>query len=611
MIKLIQAIVLLSIPFGLIDCVAQNNNSQNSATSIAEPCTQGARERATERQVDENYSHQTAYLSGDDSLNRLQDFFQPTLKANEKSFEGEHRLVKGFGAGRGYPQIWLRDSATIIPASRYYYAAEYLTTWLEEHLSYQGDDGSLNDWIASGPVVNFQQSGAPKAREVYRENTGGETIIIAADKNSTEADQETSAVDAAYQVFMMTGDRNWLNKSIRGRTLLERLDLSLEYLLKARFDSKHGLVSNAFTADWGDVSPTYSDQRAIYLDEETPLVVGLYTNVLFYRAAEQLREMHAALKQMKRADYWKQKAALIKENINKNLWQEDKGFYRLHLTLTPTRIKSWSNESNLFALGGNGLAVLYGVADDTQARKIFEAAERRQREFGFSTVAGVLLPSYPRGFFKHPAVSEEYYYQNGGQWDWFAGRFLLAEFERGYAARALRQVIEIGKKAIASNGLYEWHTKDGKGMGSSDYAGSAGSLGAAIFQGLYGVYLSDQALNLKIRLGDQPGQLHLYQPATDKYVAYRYCYRQASQTIRINYESNSPGVGKICVLLPKNRQPENLMIDGKKREFTREQVGEDTYGCFSTDWKAHQSELKIAELLKPNTPSRLVYAQGI
>jgi mannosylglycerate hydrolase MGH1-like protein len=589
----------------LTDCVAQNNNSQSYAKKVAEPCTQESRELTTNRHLDDKYSRQTAYVSGDDSLNRSQDFFQPVLKANEKYFQGQHGLVKGFGAGRGYPQIWLRDSATIIPASRYYYGAEYLTTWLEEHLSYQGDDGSLNDWIASGPIASFQQSGAPKAREVYRarqNEADDKTITIAADKNTTEADQETSAVDAAYQVFKITGDRNWLNKNIKGRTLLQRLELALEYLLKARFDSRYGLVSNAFTADWGDVSPTYNDQRAIYLDEQTPVVVGLYTNVLFYRAAGQLRELYAALKQTKKADYWKQKAAMIKDNINKNLWQEDKGFYRIHLTLTPSRIKEWPDESNLFAMGGNGLAVLYAVADDTQSGKIFEVAERRQQEFGFSTIAGVLLPSYPKGFFIHPAVNEEYYYQNGGQWDWFSGRFLLAEFERGYSARAYRQLIEIGKKTVANKGLYEWHTKDGKGMGSSDYAGNAGSLAGAIFTGLYGVYLSDETLDLKIRLGEQAGQIHLYQPATDKYVAYRYCYSEASKTVRISYESNSPGIGKICVLLPKNRQPEKLTIDGKKKTFTREKTGEDTYGCFSTDWKTHQSELTTVEAPQGQSP---------
>jgi hypothetical protein len=388
----------------------------------------------------------------------------------------------------------------------------------------------------------------------------------------------------------------WLRKKIKGQTLLQRLDHALEYLLTARFDSRHGLVTNAFTADWGDVSPAYNDQRAIYLDEQTPLVVGLYTNVLFYRAAEQLRELYAALKQTRKADYWKGKAATVKENINRHLWQEERGFYRIHLTLTPSLIKDWPGEANLFAMGGNGLAVLYGVADATQSRKIFEVAEQRQREFGFNTIAGVLLPSYPKGFFKHPAVNEEYYYQNGAQWDWFAGRFLLAEFERGYSTRASRQLIEIGKKTTANNGLYEWHTKDGKGVGSSDYAGNAGSLAAAIFQGLYGVYLSEQTLNLKIRLGDQPGQIHLYQPATDKYVAYSYCYSETAESVRITYESNSPGVGKVCVLLPKNRQAEKLTIDGKKRTLTRETTGEDTYGCFSTDWKRHQSELKLSRL---------------
>ena len=595
--KLIQAIILLSLPLASIDCVAQNNRSGGATTNAAEPCAQESQQSTTKRAVDKKYSQRTAYSSGHDSLNRLQDFFQPALKANEKSFQGEHVFVKGFGAGRGYPQIWLRDSATIIPGSRYYYGAEYLTTWLEEHLSHQGEDGNLNDWIASGPVADFQTGGAPRAREVYRtrqNKDGGEAITIIADKNSTEADQETSAVDAAYQVFRITGDRNWLNKKIRGRTLLERLDLALEYLLKARFDAGYGLVSNAFTADWGDVSPTYDDQRAIYLDEKTPLVVGLYTNVLFYRAAEQLRELYTVLKQAERADYWKKKAAAIKEKVNKNLWQEDKGFYRIHLILTPSLVKDWPGESNLFAMGGNGLAVLYGVADETQARKIFEVAEQRQREFGFSTIAGVLLPSYPKGFFKHPAVNEEYYYQNGAQWDWFAGRFILAEFEKGYSARAYRQLIEVANKTVASNGLYEWHTKDGKGMGSSEYAGNAGSLSAAIFQGLYGVYLSEQALSLKIRLRDQSGQIHLYQPATDKYVAYSYCYIEASKTVRIVYESNSRGAGEICVLLPANGQPAKLMVDGKKRAFRSVRTGEDNYGCFSTDWKPHQSELTMA-----------------
>ncbi len=442
--------------------------------------------------------------------------------------------------------------------------------------------------------------GAPRAKDVYRvrKKNRNEEIIISADKNTTEADQETSAVDAAYQIFRIMGNLKWLRKNIEGEAIVNRLDRSLEYLLKARFDSRHGLLSNAFTADWGDVSPIYDDQRAIYLDDKTPRVAGLYTNVLFYRAAGQLQEIYRALGQTRRAAYWEKEAAMIKKNINKYLWQKDKGFYRAHLLLRPSLASGLRDDSNIFAMGGNGLAVLYSAADEVQSARIFEVAARRQRQFELSTVAGVLLPPYPKGSFKHPAVSEEYFYQNGGQWDWFAGRFLLAEFEKGYSARAYEQLVEIANKAVTNNGLFEWHTRDGKGMGSSNYAGSAGSLAGVIFQGLYGVYLNDKDLNLKIRLRDQPGQVHLFEPATGKYVSYQYRYLEGSRTLKLTYESNASGVGQVCLLVPGNRQPGELRVDGEKKTLKRAVTGEDTYGCFVTDWKAHQLELRISDSVR-------------
>ena len=132
-------------------------------------------------------------------------------------------------------------------------------------------------------------------------------------------------------------------------------------------------------------------------------------------------------------------------------------------------------------------------------------------------------------------------------------------------------------------------------MGSSNYAGSAGALAGAIFQGLYGVYLSEKDLNLKIRLRDQPGQVHLFEPATGKYVSYQYRYLEDSRTLKLTYESNSPRIGNVCLLVPKNREPLELTVDGEKKTFKRIVTGEDTYGCFSTNWKAHQLELKISD----------------
>lgn len=585
----LRAVIALSLCLVPTACSLQNEPSTASTKYAASPCEQTKQSLVTQD------GHQVAYVLSDPNLNRLQEFLHLVLEANKKEFAGQGSVVRGFGAGSSYPQIWLRDSATIIPVARYYYPREYLTSWLEEHLNYQQTDGQLYDWIASGAAVNFV-GGAPLAREVYRSarrKVADKIITISADKNTTEADQESSAVDAAYQVFKITGDRDWLNKTIRGQSLIERLNLALNYLLTKRFDPRYGLITNAFTADWGDVSPVYPDQRAIYLDEKTPTVAGLYTNALFYRAAKQMEDLNSVVANKTMAELWKSKAELIKENMNKNLWQEDKGFYRIHLLLQPKALSVPPDDSDIFAMGGNALAVLNGVADDRQARRIFDVAAQRQRNFGVSTNAGVLLPPYPAGFFKHPATSEEYVYQNGGQWDWWAGRFLLAEFERGYSQRAYQQVLEIAKKAVDNDGLYEWHTITGEGKGSRNYAGSAGVLGGAIFQGLFGVYLSQDSLTLRIRLAYQSGQIHLYEPATDRYVDYQHCYDKVANLITVRYASNFPNAGRIHILIPNNQRAGELTFDGNKTDFATEVIGEDTYVILDTDWKSHQLQVRL------------------
>ncbi|HSB60213.1 MAG TPA: hypothetical protein VLI67_00745, partial [Vicinamibacteria bacterium] len=211
-------------------------------------------------------SRETRYTTGDPALDALQDAFLPTLEANRQEFAGQTGLVRGFGAGAVYPQVWLRDSATLIPATRYHFPLEWLTSWLEEHLSHQRRDGQLWDWIAAGEPGRFKAD-APRSGQVYR--AGG--VVLTGDKNTTATDQEASAVESAGQVFALTGDREWLRKRILGRRLVDRLEAALEWVLRERM-SEGGLVTGALTADWGDVSPVYADQRVIYLDDETPVV---------------------------------------------------------------------------------------------------------------------------------------------------------------------------------------------------------------------------------------------------------------------------------------------------------------------------------------------------
>jgi len=525
----------------------------------------------------------------DPGLQALSARLAPTLQANRKELRGRTGPVRGFGAGAVYPQIWLRDSATLIPLSRFLYPREYLDSWLVEHLAHQQDDGALRDWIAAGEPSAFRND-APRVEAVYRAGP----VVISADRNTTEADQETSAVEAAYQVFRVTGDRAWLKSAVAGRPLVDRLDAALAFLLRRRFSTRFGLVTSAFTADWGDVSPVYEDQRAIYLDDKTPLVVGLYTNVLFERAARGLEALLEAAGRPARARFWAAQARSVRAAIRRRFWQAERGFFRMHLVEAAPAGWAAPEDADAFALGGNAVAALYGVADASQAAAIFQAAEERRRRFGVSTVAGTLLPPYPSGFFRHPILREAYTYQNGGQWDWFAGRLILAEFERGHAAAARRQLGEIAARIARGGGLHEWATRDGAGRGSAAYAGSAAALGAALVAGLFGVDLHGGRLDLALRLGGEAGEVRLREPATGTEVACAGAYDATSRTLRVSYSSGAREAGKLRVRLPPGTRLASAIVDGKPATLKTETVGEDAYAVSATAPGTHQLQLQLA-----------------
>ena len=527
----------------------------------------------------------TSYRTGDPGIDALQALVAQTLETNRRTFAGRTGTVNGFGAGTTYPQIWVRDSATLLPLTRWHYDRAHLASWLEEHLANQNADGSLPDWVAAGEAARFQAD-APRAREVYR--AGG--IVLCADRNTTEADQETSAVLAAREILDATRDPSWLHKPLAGRTVIDRLDAAASFIAAQRMSG--GLVTAAFTADWGDVSPAYADQRVIYLDQATPVVASLYASALFARAARGLAEMHRASGGGVRAARWAARSDAMTAAINRRLWQPRRGFYRLHLPVASPAGWSPPDDAGIFALGGNTLAALYGIADGARAARLFEVAEARRREYALSTIGGVLLPPYPAGVFKHRILREPFTYQNGGQWDWWAGRFVLAEFERGHAVRALEHLRALAARALAGGGLYEWSTRDGEGRGSPRYAGSAAALGTAVLQGLFGLDLGTRGLALHVRLGARSGEVRAQEPATGTTVTYRQTYDAAAHTLGLSFESSARGSGRVFVLLPPGAMPVRFRVDGRRRALpVVRTVGEDRYAVVGTDWAPHALEL--------------------
>jgi hypothetical protein len=504
---------------------------------------------------------------------KLQKLIRLTLDNDAVEFRGRSGSINAFTPGAGYPQVWLRDAATIIPASRFYYPEAFLVSWLKEHLAFQKSGGGLEDWVDS-------RSGS--------------------DKNTVETDQEASAVHSAYQVFLLKG-KGWLEEKIGGESVIGRLEKAIEYVFRERFDRERGLITGAHTADWGDVDPEDFDQQAIYVDEKTRWTADIYDQSMGYESCRELASMLSALGAKEKSHAWQSRAAALREAANRHLWQEDKGFYRVHIHLTP--FPHEFDEDAMFAMGGNAQAILSGLADHGQARRIIQVALARQDESRISTISGSLLPPYPAGFFRHPAMDEPFEYQNGGQWDWFGGRLVLAMFENGFSAQARQKLIEIVRKDLRNGGLFEWDTREGAGRGSDDYAGSAGSLARALFEGYFGFKLGEESLSLEPKLGGDVGRAYIHLPAGGQVLSYDYRPIRSEGKIVLAFDGNYTGAGVVRVLVPweffglpgrdAGKEKLQVSLDGAGFPFRWESRNQDDFIVVDTGFRQHVLEIEL------------------
>ncbi|MFW6132016.1 MAG: hypothetical protein ACOC5F_05425, partial [Candidatus Aminicenantaceae bacterium] len=412
------------------------------------------------------YGTFTKYNSSVKEINKIFELIRITLDENAVEFKGKSGKIYGFSGGMNYPQIWIRDSNTFIPASRYFYDRNFHCSWIEEHLFHQKKNGSLYDWIDSKNLH---------------------------DKNTTETDQESSLVQAAYQTFNLVGNK-WLRKKIKDIRIIDRLENALLFVLDSRFNKEYGLLTGAHTADWGDVDMVDSDSSSIYTDDRTHWTVDIYDQAMFVQACYSLASLFESLSEKRKAIFWGKKAELIKQNTNELLWNDRKGFYKVHQHLD--LLKHDFEESDIFAMGGNTQAILSGIAPEYKTQKIIREAMKRQQLYNISTISGTLLPPYPEDTFKHPLMDDPFEYQNGAQWDWFGGRLVLAMFKNGFSSMAKEKLIEIIRKNLANGTFYEWDNKEGVGCGSAYFTGSAGILGQAVFEGYFGIELAYNNLTL-------------------------------------------------------------------------------------------------------------------
>jgi len=396
----------------------------------------------------------TFFASGRDWLDREQYLLRQVFRNNEIRSNGK---FFGFTAGTTYPQVWIRDTATMLGYARFFYPLADLQGVVDRFFSVQSPAGEIQDWV----------------------DTAGRC-----DKNTVESDQESSLVLAAFHLALC--DPGWIGGEVAGVTRLQRLDRAMEWLWRKRRDPARGLIWSGFTADWGDVERSYADQRAIKLSDRSRRTCSIYTQSLFIQAARKLDFMARQLGDKAMAGKWQQRQESVAAECRRQLFLPDLGYFLVHRVEGKDDALRW--ERNILAVGGNAEAMRAGLMTTADITHFLRVLEARRGKYNLRTVSFTLLPPFPENFFSHPLLRAPWSYQNGGEWDWIGGRLISALYQAGFRTEADKYLQEIAVKNLAEMNIFEWSDRGGGGQGASFYAGAAGVLGEAILQGHFGLH---------------------------------------------------------------------------------------------------------------------------
>ncbi len=191
-----------------------------------------------------------------------QDELQAKIQANEYfvfTKEKALEVVKaGFSAGEGYDEVWIRDYNTFIELSAEVFEPAVLKENLMVFFRMQGEDGNIIDGFI--PRAKAEELAYDY---IYKEAEPR----YAGHKNTVETDQETSLVQAVYKYVKVTGDEAVLNEMVGDKSVSERLEWAMYFLMNHRYNAEYGLIWGATTADWGDVQPEHD--WGVFLTDDT------------------------------------------------------------------------------------------------------------------------------------------------------------------------------------------------------------------------------------------------------------------------------------------------------------------------------------------------------
>ena len=372
-------------------------------------------------------------------------------------------VKSGFNAGEGYGEVWIRDYNTFIELSSEVFEPGALKENLMVFFRMQGEDGNIIDGF-SPKNENVEQ----RYRFIYSDMEPR----YAGHKNTVETDQETSLVQAVHKYVQVTGDIGILNERIGDKSVSERLEWAMDFLMNHRFNSEYGLIWGASTADWGDVQPEHD--WGVFLTDDTHYALDIYDNAMFLIALDNLMELIPGTKEK-----WQTIRDQVAQNVRKHLWDEEQQKFIPHIYLNGSPFPADFNEEEVYYHGGTAVAIEAGLLSKDEIKISLDKMLANVKACGAGSIGLTLYPPYPEASFKNPSMYP-YGYQNGGDWTWFGGRMIQQLFLYGFVEEAYENLQPMVKRVKDNDGFYEWYTIENEAKGSGTFRGSAGVLYTAI-----------------------------------------------------------------------------------------------------------------------------------
>ncbi len=177
------------------------------------------------------------------------------------------------------------------------------------------------------------------------------------------------------------------------KTVAERLEWAMDFLMQNRYNQQYGLIIGATTADWGDVQPEHG--WGVDLDNNTHKAIDIYDNAMFVIALNNLTEMIPSIKQK-----WNPIKESIAQNCRKHLWDNAKQKFILHIYLEKgSPFPADFDEKEIYYFGGTAIAIEAGLLSKDEIKVSLNEMIKSVKLAGAATIGLTLYPPYPERLF--------------------------------------------------------------------------------------------------------------------------------------------------------------------------------------------------------------------